>query len=211
MKLQNMSATIQDIKETLAKGQKFLLKLKPLLKMKKIKLVKNEKYPIKGQSWKSQGAQHTDIDASKFNVGIPTGRINNLIVLDIDIKKESKKELDGVAKMRDYIEQHQDINTLTIKTPSGGTHYYFKYNDSNENIKFIVKNYLYTRSGVGGYSIDVRADNGYIVAPPSSINGNAYEITNYAEISHIPETLANFLKGLDDEKDRDKADKLNKK
>ena len=42
--------------------------------------------------------------------------------------------------MKDYIEQHKDINTLTIKTPSGGTHYYFKYNDSNENIKFIVKN-----------------------------------------------------------------------
>ena len=77
------------------------------------------------------------------------GRINNLIVLDIDIKKEGNKELDGVAKMKDYIEQHKDINTLTIKTPSGGTHYYFKYNDSNENIKFIVKNYLYTRSGVG--------------------------------------------------------------
>ena len=149
MKLENMIATIQEIKVTITKGQKFLIKLKPLLKMKKIKLVKNEKYPIKGQSWKAQGAQQTDIDSSKINVGIPTGRINDLIVLDIDIKKESKKELDGVAKMKDYIEQHKDINTLTIKAPSGGTHY-FKYNDSNDNIKFIVKNYLYTRSGVGG-------------------------------------------------------------
>ena len=75
----------------------------------------------------------------------------------------------------------------------------------------LLKKYLYTRSGVGGYSIDVRADNGYIVAQPSSINGNAYEITNYADIANIPETLANFLKGLDDEKDRDKAEKLNNK
>ena len=107
--------------------------------MKKIKLVKNEKYPIKGQSWKTQGAQHIDIEASKFNVGIPTGRINNLIVLDIDIKKESKKELDGVAKMKDYIEQHKDINTLTVKTPSGGTHYYFKCNEATRTSNSLLK------------------------------------------------------------------------
>ena len=42
------------------------------------------------------------IPCDRYNIGIPTGRINNLIVVDIDIKKESKKELDGVAKIKEY-------------------------------------------------------------------------------------------------------------
>ena len=170
-----------------------------------MKLVKNQKNPIKDIKWKSSASQGYHIPSDKYNIGIPTGRNNNLIVVDVDIKKEHKKELDGVPKIKEY----GAIDTLTIRTPSGGTHYYFKYNDSNENIKFIIKNYLYTRSGVGGYSIDIRAEGGYIVAPPSAINGKNYEITNFSNIANIPESLAAFLKQLDDDKDEAKIKKLN--
>ena len=176
------------------------VKIRTFEQFAKIKLVKNQKNPIKDIKWKSSASQGYHIPSDKYNIGIPTGRNNNLIVVDVDIKKEHKKELDGVPKIKEY----GAIDTLTIRTPSGGTHYYFKYNDSNEQIKLIIKNYLYTRSGVGGYSIDIRAEGGYIVAPPSAINGKNYEITNFSNIANIPESLAAFLKQLDDDKDEAK-------
>ena len=187
-----LSQDIQSLTASLAKFKKLSKKLedamsKPFEHLLKIKLPKNQKIPI--NKWKSPSNQSYHIPSDRYNIGIPTGRINNLIVVDIDIKKESKKELDGVAKIKEY----GPIDTLTIRTPSGGTHYYFKYDDSNDNIKFIIKNYLYTRSGVGGYSIDIRADSGYIVAPPSCINGKPYDIINFSNIATIPETLATFL------------------
>ena len=81
---------------------------KPFEQLLKIKLAKNQKIPI--NKWKSPSNQSYHIPSDRYNIGIPTGRTNNLIVVDIDIKKESKKELDGVAKIREY----GPIDTLTI-------------------------------------------------------------------------------------------------
>ena len=117
-----------------------------------------------------------------YNVGLPTGKINNILVLDIDVNKESKNENGGMDKINEYIKQFGDINTLETITPSGGRHYYFKYDSSIPDIQYIMKNHLYTRAGVGGYSIDIRSDGGYIVAPPSSINENYYKIVNNVDI-----------------------------
>ena len=161
--------TILSITASLAKFKRFSekmedAKLKPFEHFTKIKLVKNQKNPIKDISWKSPRNQSYHIPINFYNVGIPTGRANNLIVVDVDIKKEYKDELDGVAKMQEYTGQHQEIKTLTVRTPSGGTHYYFRYESSNDNIKFIIINYLQDRQGVGGYGIDIRSVGGYIIA-----------------------------------------------
>ena len=59
--------------------------------MKKIKLNKNEKIPIRGCSWKDSRYQFKDINPSYFNIGVPTGKINNIFVVDIDIKKNIRK------------------------------------------------------------------------------------------------------------------------
>ena len=98
------------------------------------------------------------------------------------------------------IKEFGPINTFTVTTPSGGTHYYFKLSSTNEDVNFIIKHYLYTRAGVGGFSIDTRNENGYIVAPPSLINGKAYSIANPSTINEMPIKLANFLKEIDEEK-----------
>ena len=74
-----------------------------------------------------------------------------------------------------------------------------------------MKIHLYTRAGVVGYSIDIRSDGGYIVAPPSSMNGNYYKIVNNVDMSALPLELAKFLKGLDDINDKKKVIKLNTK
>ena len=92
----------------------------------KIKLQKNEKKPIKGSSWTDKKHQHKHIDGKMYNIGIPTGSINNLFVLDIDVKDG------GLEEWEAYINTHAEPNTTKIKTPSGGYHYYFKYKCNDE-------------------------------------------------------------------------------
>jgi hypothetical protein len=65
-----------------------------------------------------------------------------MIVVDVDIKKEHKNELDGVEKMNEYMNKYGKLDTLTVRTPGGGTHYYFKYNGYGGDMKFITKNHF---------------------------------------------------------------------
>ena len=70
-----------------------------------------------------------------------------------------------------YEKFFSDINTLTIKTPHGGYHLYF-YD------KTIERKIL----GYRGYPIDIIANGGYVLIPPSSIDGKAYEVIKDVEI-----------------------------
>ena len=48
--------------------------------------------------------------------------------------------------MNEYIKTVNDINTLTVKTPSGGVHYYFKYTNSNPDIQYLIDEFLTNRT-----------------------------------------------------------------
>lgn len=78
------------------------------------------------------------------NVGIITGKISNLTVIDCD-SNEAASAFREVYKG----------NTVTAKTPRG-THYYFQYAEGTRNT---VK--------VKGIDLDIRSEGGYVVAPPS--------------------------------------------
>jgi hypothetical protein len=165
--------------------------------LEKIKLKINAKTPA--GKWKEVVYHHKKIDETKYNVGIPCGSINNIFVLDIDIKDE------GYSEFNKYIQEHGKPDTLTVKTPSGGTHYYFKLkNDdkklssfTNDNINYFIKQVCYTRSKIGGFGIDIRNNGGYIVAPPSSIDGVKYEIINETSINNISSELCSYLFKMD--------------
>ena len=88
------------------------------------------------------------------NLAIVTGKISNLVVFDID--KEDATE---------YAEEEGGF-PITVKAISGkGYHIYVQYPD------FEVKNTADTNLGM-----DIRADGGYIVAPPSIHgSGRQYE------------------------------------
>jgi hypothetical protein len=47
-----------------------------------------------------------------------TGKINNIIVLDVDEKDE------GIEEFNKYIIEYGEPQTITQKTPSGGYHYF---------------------------------------------------------------------------------------
>lgn len=92
------------------------------------------------------------------NIGILTGKKNNLTILDIDIKDDGLKLWNTVSK------KYPEIKTPTVKTPTGGLHYYFKYNNKIPNMNKIL---------VDGQIIgwDLKSD-GSIIATPPSLHSN---------------------------------------
>ena len=154
---------------------------------RKIKLRLNQKLPA--GKWKEPKYHLQTVNPLIYNVGIPCGNINNMFVLDIDVKD------DGLVEMNKYIQQYGEPETLTIETPSGGKHYYFNLKTNNPDLNYIIKTVCYTRSKIGGVGIDIRSNNGYVVAPPSTIDNIKYKIINGTSFHDIPLTLAQFLLG----------------
>ena len=120
--------------------------LDPFDKLHKIKLNKDAKTPI--NKWSNPKNHVQTVNTDIYNVGLPTGKINNILVIDIDVNKENKKENGGMDKINEYIKQFGDINTLETITPSGGRHYYFKYDSSIPDIQYIMKkSFIHTCRG----------------------------------------------------------------
>ena len=147
-----------------------------------IPVIKGSKIPaVKG--WMNGDYLGQPIDNNKFDTGIITGSKNNLFILDVDIKD------DGLKTIEEYIKLYGDINTLSIKTPSGGRHYYFKYKSANDEINYLVNNYLTNKTKYRGVGLDVRTNGGYIKAPPSK----GYEPIKEIDINDISEHLLLWL------------------
>lgn len=80
--------------------------------------------------------------------------------------------------------------TLQVLTGGGGRHIYFKYPSGIDNIKSTV--------GKVGSGLDIRADGGYVVAPPSiHSSGNLYmwDISGSSnDVADMPDWLLNLVK-----------------
>jgi hypothetical protein len=85
------------------------------------------------------------------NLGIVTGAISNLIVLDIDPKHGGDDTLERLERRFGRLP-----TTVESHTGGGGRHLYFRHPG------YPVRN----RAGIG-QGIDLRGDGGYVVAPPS--------------------------------------------
>ena len=84
------------------------------------------------------------------NVGIVTGKISNIVVVDID-------SIEGFRAVNKYLYLYDNTTMPKVRTPSGGTHVYYKYpfNGIRNNSRIIP-------------DCDLRADGGYVLAPPST-------------------------------------------
>jgi P4 family phage/plasmid primase-like protien len=108
-------------------------------------------------------------------VGIVTGRVSGVLVLDVDGP-------DGEAELRN----HGHPPTPMVRTASGGLHLYFRHPEHD------------VRTGIRvAPGLDVKASGGYVVAPPSvGANGRPYEwvvSTEEAELADPPEWLMRLL------------------
>lgn len=122
------------------------------------------------------------------NIAIATGsRSGGLVVIDLDRDKE--KGIDGYETLKSWQKDHGTFpETWTSITGRKGYHLFYK--DSATN-----------RSRVKLYEgIDIRAEDGYVVVPPSiHENGNQYEWEygpgDSVEIVEVDSTIVDFLMG----------------
>lgn len=94
------------------------------------------------------------------NVGLPTGRRIEAVVLDIDPRHG------GDVTLEELQAEHGCLpDTVECLTGGGGRHLYFSQPGG----------YIKSRAEALGPGVDVRADGGYVVAPPSiHPNGRRY-------------------------------------
>ena len=86
------------------------------------------------------------------NIGVVTGSISKLIVVDVDPRHGGTNEL------------FKDYNTPCSQTGGGGWHYYFTSDT-----------FITNRAGVTP-GIDIRGEGGYVIAPPSHhSSGGSYQ------------------------------------
>jgi putative DNA primase/helicase len=111
-------------------------------------------------------------------IGMPTGKINGVFVVDLDYDKE--KGIDGRLALSQLLPVH--LQTTSVLTPRGGHHYYFKM---SVNVK--VRN----SAGQIGPGIDIRGDGGYVVVPPSTrFDGVSYSwIEPLAALGRLSSTV----------------------
>ncbi len=97
------------------------------------------------------------------NIGIATGSVSGLIVVDVDLGPEKE----GEASMQALEDEVGPLpRNVVVLTGGGGYHIYLRMPDQP------VRN----SAGTLGKNLDVRANGGYVVAPPSShISGFNYE------------------------------------
>ncbi|MDQ7910777.1 bifunctional DNA primase/polymerase [Phytohabitans sp. ZYX-F-186] len=99
------------------------------------------------------------------NIGVACGRPGGPDVLDVDVK-DGQPGVASLAKLRDagYVSGAE----ATVRTPSGGLHVWFAGTDQGNG-------------RIPRHGVDFRSTGGYVVAPPSVVNGNPYELIAFRE------------------------------
>ncbi len=111
------------------------------------------------------------------NIGIRTGNASGIIVIDV------KGGAIGMESLAIIEAEHGALVTQRATTPWGGIQLYFNAPTCR----------VPSRTNVLP-GIDVRGDDGYIVAPPSVVDGNVYEwIEDDTLIADLPESLLSVL------------------
>ncbi|MFF8263261.1 bifunctional DNA primase/polymerase [Streptomyces virginiae] len=126
-------------------------------------------------------------DRLPFNVGIATGP-SGLVVVDLDMPKGqgSSDAPCGAATFEALCERAGQAvpSTLTVRTPSGGSHLYFT---AAAGVR------LGNSAGRLGALIDTRAWGGYVVAPGSLTAAGAYEVVAPVGPAPFPAWLYGLL------------------
>jgi hypothetical protein len=115
----------------------------------------------------------------RANLALAMG--GNLRLLGVDMDSRHG----GNASLYDLCETHGDawLDTFTVKTGDNGRHFYFRLPDGVE-----------VRRAKLAPGIDIKAEGGYLVAPPSiHPNGNRYEVEKNTYIAEAPPWLVEEL------------------
>jgi hypothetical protein len=119
-------------------------------------------------------------DFADFNVGIVCGRISNLVALDVDVRAGGDMSLARLEAA------HRPVGGLEVSTP-GGAHRWFAHPGGR----------IPNSTSTLGAGLDVKADGGMIVVPPSERPEGAYRFGRLfdADVPPLPDWLARLLVG----------------
>jgi len=113
-------------------------------------------------------------------LAIATGEVSGVVVLDIDTVEGHG--VNGFAALKRL--GWKIPPTTQVLTPSGGRHFYFKHPGQGERVK----------SGTIEPGVDLKADGGYVIAPPSiGENGREYKFVGKAKPAPLPQFLTEAL------------------
>lgn len=142
--------------------------------------------PDKSQTGDWAGRSWEDACSNGDNVALLTGW--GLYVIDVDTKNG-----DGIKNWQAKKMQYNLPDTYTVKTPSGGFHFYYS----------VPKDAGLRNSAFWGEHIDSRGDGGYVLCPPSvldyvqgdgSVLKKSYEVFNNTAVVDLPKHLIYEIK-----------------
>lgn len=121
------------------------------------------------------------------NVGIATGQGSGFWAIDLDVKDN------GLEAWKKFCGDLDLPQTVTVRTPSGGRHYWFRWPEEGDVFNSVRKL---------GPGIDVRGEGGIVVAPPSAKpDGRSYTFEpglcpSEVEIAPAPEWLLSRVRAV---------------
>lgn len=108
------------------------------------------------------------VENPDYNIGI---HARGLLVVDLDPKYGGPENWAALVETQSILGDDTP-KTLTVRTPSGGAHLYFKLPPGVEASNSVHRL---------GRGIDTRGKGGYVVAPGSTIDGKTYEVVHEQE------------------------------
>jgi len=134
-------------------------------------------------------------------IGMPTGKVTGFDVLDLDLKNGKN----GLLAVPNWA----DRSPIIVRTPSGGAHLYFRSTGTLRNSTSAI-----------APGVDVRAEGGYVILPPSRTSEGPYffekgDLQSGGDLPAWPEDLRPQQKKSQSQKanppganERDTGDKL---
>lgn len=127
------------------------------------------------------------------NIGIPAGTPTRLVIVDLDLPKNGETPTppwnavpgvtdgwDTLAVLAERAKVELPTETVTVATPSGGTHLWFTWDGPP----------IPSSAGRLGWKVDIRANGGFAIAPPSRRPDGPYQRTHGRVPQRLPEWIA---------------------
>ena len=122
-------------------------------------------------------------DTKKCNNLIFTGRLNNIIVIDVDTYKDNKKNL----YWENLINEHGNPDTYTVRTKNKGYHYYFIHDAD------IISSINPYPINIDIFNEDSNGNPKWVIGAGTHFNCGKYNIISNTTINPIPQWLKNIV------------------
>jgi len=111
---------------------------------------------------------------SGSNIGVRTG--DGLLVVDVDTHGGK----DGMRALKQIENKAGQTlpSTFTVRTPTGGIHYYYFYDPDTYDVR--------NSANKLGDGVDIRGEGGYVVGADSTVEAGAYTVEVDADIADAP-------------------------